>query len=172
MRYIKIVFGGLLILFILLTLIGLLMPSSVIVFRSVEINAPADTIRYYTNNIAHWKYWINGADTAYFKQLTSSATDKDSKILLGSFTITIISVDTKHITTFWEGSSGGKQLNNLELRDNSNGNTVINWSFQQKLKWYPWERLSAMLHDKVFGPSMEVSLVKLKSVCERTLNSD
>lgn len=168
MRYIKIAFGGFLILFILLTLIGLLMPSSVTVFRSVEINAPADTVRYYTNNIAHWKYWINGADTAYFKQITRSATTKDSKIMLGSFTITIISADPKHITTSWKGSSGSEQLNNLELQDNSNGNILINWSFQRKLKWYPWERLSAMLHDKVFGPSMEESLAKLKSVCEGT----
>ncbi|MFT4155928.1 SRPBCC family protein [Parafilimonas sp.] len=167
MRYIKIAFGGLLILFILLTLIGLLMPSSVTVFRSVEIHAPADTIHYYTNNIAHWKYWINGADTAYFKQLTPSSTDKDATVVLGSFTITIISANPKHITTFWKGSSGGKQLSYLELRNNPNGVTLINWSFQQQLAWYPWERLSAMLHDKVFGPSMEVSLAKLKRVCER-----
>jgi hypothetical protein len=35
------------------------------------------------------------------------------------------------------------------------------------LKWYPWERLTAMLHDKILGPSMEASLYKLKQVAEK-----
>ena len=76
MRYIKFSIIGLLVLFILLTAIGLLMPSFVIVGRSVEINAPLDSIRFYTNDPLHWIYWINGADTTNFKQLTKTTTEK------------------------------------------------------------------------------------------------
>ncbi len=167
MRFIKFAIVGLLVLFILLTLIGLLMPSSVTVLRSVEINAPADSIRYYTHDIAHWNQWITGADTAYFKQLTISTTTKDAKVALGTYTVTIIDESEKYITTLWKSNNGNEQLNRLELYNTSSNNTLINWSFQQQLNWYPWERLSAMLRDKVFGPSMEVSLAKLKQVCEK-----
>ena len=167
MRYIKFAVTGLVILFILLTLIGLLMPSSVTVMRTIEINNPADSVHTYTNNIANWRYWINGADTAYFKQLTVSDSSKNSKIILGNYTVTITDTSSKYITTIWQSSNGSQQLNRLQLYSNAANTTVVNWSFQQQLKWYPWERLSAMLHDKVFGPSMEASLTKLKQVCEK-----
>ncbi|MEP6684536.1 MAG: hypothetical protein ABJA35_14800 [Parafilimonas sp.] len=168
MRYIKALIIGLLALFILLTAIGLLMPSSVTVGRSVEIEAPVDSVRFYTNNPLKWKYWINGADTAYFKQLTATANQKNSKIILGTYTVTVLNNDPKYIITLWQGESTKEQLNRLDLYyDSSTNVTVVNWSFQQQLSWYPWDRLGAMLYDKVYGPSMEVSLGKLKKVCEK-----
>ncbi len=167
MRYLKFFLIGLIVLYILLTGIGLLMPSSVTVGRSVEINAPIDSVRFYTNDPVNWRYWINGADTAYFKQLTNTTTEKNSKIKLGTYTITILDNDPKYIITSWQGESAREQLNRLDLYNSSTGVTIINWSFQQHLNWYFWERLSAMLRDKVFGPSMEASLNKLKQVCEK-----
>lgn len=160
MRFIKASIIGLLVLFILLTVIGLLMPSSVTVGRSVQINMPVDSVRFYTNNIANWKYWINGADTAYFNQLTNSATDKDSKVVMGAYTITVIKNDPKYIITVWKNASSREQLSRLELYSNGLNNTTVNWSFTQQLNWYFWERLSAMLRDKVFGPSDFVSISK------------
>jgi hypothetical protein len=167
MRFIKASSIGLLVLFFLLTAIGLLMPSSVTVLRSVDINTPVDSVRFYTHDLSHWRYWINGADTASYKQLTISTSLKDSKIVLGSFTVTVIDNNPKYIVTVWRGASNREQLNRLELYSNASGSTTVHWSFQQHLNWYFWERLGAMLHDKVFGPSMEASLAKLKQVCEK-----
>ena len=167
MRYLKLIAISLVIFFIVLTFIGLLMPSSVAVGRSSEINSPIDSVRFYTNDLAHWKLWLNGADTAYFRELTPGTTAKDSKIKLGSYYITVIKNDPKYMLTLWEGEHTGEQLNRIELYYNSAGITVVNWSFEQQLKWYPWERLTAMLHDKILGPSMEASLYKLKQVAEK-----
>ena len=167
MRYIKFALLGLLVLYILLTLIGLLMPSSVTVGRSVEIHASVDSVRFYTNNPVNWRYWINGADTANFNQLTPSATEKNSKFIIGTYTVTVMENNLKYIITTWTSEHNKEQLNRLELYYSSNNSTTVKWSFEQQLNWYPWERLSAMLRDKVFGPSMEVSLAKLKKVCER-----
>jgi len=166
MRFLKFVIISLVFLFILLTAIGLLMPSSVTVGRSVEINAPIDTVKIYTNDLVNWRLWLNGADTAYYKQLTPGTRDKDSKIKLGTYTITVIKNDTKYMITLWQGEHTREQVNRIELYHNGSA-TTVNWSFEQQLKWYPWERLSAMLHDRVFGPSMEVSLNKLKEVSEK-----
>ncbi|HEX5153344.1 MAG TPA: SRPBCC family protein [Parafilimonas sp.] len=168
MRYIKFAVAGLIVLFILFTAIGLLMPSSVTVLRSVDIQAPADSVRYYTNDLSKWRHWINGADTTYYKQFTGSTIEKNSRIALGTYTITVIENDDKHILTSWESKNNREQLNRLELFYNSSaGTTMVNWSFKQQLNWYPWERITAMLHDKIFGPSMEASLNKLKQVCEK-----
>jgi len=166
MRFLKVATAGLIILFILLTLIGLLMPSSVTVMRMVDILAPVDSVRNYTNDPANWRYWINGADTAHFEQLAASSNNKKGSIVLGAYTVTVLENDPKYIVTSWKGESNREQLNRLQLY-HSNTGTTVNWSFEQQLNWYPWERLSVMLHDKVFGPSMEASLAKLKKVCEQ-----
>lgn len=167
MRLVKFIIIGLLTLLFLLTGMGLLMPSSVTVGRSVEIKAPLDSVRFYTNDITHWRYWINRADTAYFKQLTSSSTEKNSEFKLGTYIITVIENNPKYIITSWKGEQGRQQISRLELFLNTSADITVNWSFQQQLNWYFWERLGAMLHDKVFGPTMEVSLNKLKQVCEK-----
>src|SRR5436190_23682750 len=99
MRYFKFAVAGLLVLYILLTLIGFLMPSSVTVGRSVQIRASVDSVRLYTNDPANWRYWLSGADTAYYKQLTNSTTGQDSKIKLGTYTITVVKNDPKYIIT-------------------------------------------------------------------------
>lgn len=166
MRWIKFSIIGAIVLFVLLTCIGLLMPSSVTVIRSVKLDAPVDSVRFYVNNIANWRYWINGADTAYFKQITNSATGKNAKIKLANYTVTILENDANHIVTLWVSNNNYEQTSRLDLyADNSGIN--INWSFRQKLNWYFWQRLRGMLYDKVFGPQMEASLAKLKQLCEK-----
>ncbi|MEP6467105.1 MAG: hypothetical protein ABJB05_12420 [Parafilimonas sp.] len=168
MRYLKALVIGLVSLFILLTAIGLLMPSSVTVGRSVEIKAPVDSVRFYTNDPVEWRLWIHGADIAYFKQLTATSNTKNSKIILGTYTVTVLNNDPKYIITVWNGQTAKEQLNRLDLYYNSSTDvTVVNWSFQQQLSWFPWDRLGAMLYDNVYGPSMEVSLNKLKQLCEK-----
>jgi hypothetical protein len=168
MRYVKFFVIAIVSLFILLTAIGLLMPSVVMVGRSAEIKAPVDSVRFYTNNPANWRYWINGADTSFYKQLTPSISTKNSKIMLGTYTVTVLENNADSIFTLWKGQSSKEQLNKLDISYNSSTNlTVVNWAFQQQLSWLPWDRLGAMLYDKVYGPSMEVSLNKLKQVCEK-----
>jgi hypothetical protein len=168
MRYIKFSIIGLIVLFVLLTAIGLLMPSVVMVGRSTSIGAPIDSVRFYTNDPAHWRYWIIGADTAFYKQLTPSTNQKGSRLMLGSYTITVLENDPDTIYTLWKGQHTREHINKLDLTYNgATDSTVVNWAFQQQLNWYPWERLSAMLLDKVYGPSMEGNLLKLKQVCEK-----
>ena len=167
MRYLKFMLISLLVFFSVLTVIGLCMPSTVTVGRSVEINAPADIIRMYTNDLQNWRYWLNGADTAYFEKLSAGTNEKHSKIKLGSYVISVITNDSKYMITLWQDSYGGEQINRIEMYKGSGNGTIVNWSFTQQLHWYPWERLGAMLHDQILGPSMEVSLHKLKQVTEK-----
>lgn len=169
MRFFKLAVISVLVFFLLFTFIGLLMPSSVTVGRSENIYAPVDSVRFYTNDLSKWKYWLNGADTAFYKQLTANTTTENAKIKSGSYIITLIRNDPKYIITLWHGESFNDQISNLRLYFDKNENaTTVNWSFEQHLSWYPWERLGGMLHDKILGPSMEASLLKLKDVVEKT----
>jgi hypothetical protein len=79
----------------------------------------------------------------------------------------VIKNDPKYIITLWQGEHTTDEINRIELYNTSASTTTVNWSFEKHLSWYPWERLTAMLHDKILGPSMEVSLYKLKQVAEK-----
>jgi hypothetical protein len=39
---------------------------------------------------------------------------------------------------------------------------VIHWSFEQNVKWYPWEKFQTLLNDKLLGAKMEVELQHLQ----------
>ena len=159
MRYLKLVIGSVLILFLLMTGIGLLMPSSVSVVRFVNINAPVDSVRYYTDNIKNWKLWLSGIDSSQYKIISNH------QIQLGSYKIDVIEENSKHIITSWKNQNNKEQISTMQLL-NSNNLTLINWSLKQENGWLPWNRIGGMLHDKIYGPSMEASLNKLKQIIE------
>ena len=163
MRFFKLAVISLIIIFLLFTCIGLFLPSSVTVTRKEFINAPADSVRFYTNNIYHWKYWLNGVDTNY-----KLSTAKNATIKLGAYTISVLKNDSATIVTGWNGKHTKYRVCHIQI-DNSEPNvTTIYMSFQQHLSWLPWDRLGGMMHDEVMGPSMQASLEKLKEVIERS----
>ncbi len=162
MRFFKLAAISLIIIFLLFTIIGLMLPSSVTVTRKASINASEDTVRFYTNDISHWKYWLNGVDTNY----KSSA--QNAAIKLGVYTISVLKNDSKTIITQWSGRHTKDRVCHIQLYSDEPNVTTVYMSFQQYLSWLPWDRLGGMLHDEVIGPSMQASLDKLKQVIEGT----
>jgi hypothetical protein len=167
MRFFKLAVISLVIIFFLFTFIGLLLPSSVTVTRKQAINAVADSVRFYTNNIYHWKYWLNGIDTNY-QESSVGISGKNSKIKLGAYIITVTENNLDYITTSWHGKGAKDQVCRIHLNYSAPNETIVFLSFQQHLSWLPWDRLGGMLHDEVIGPSMQASLDKLKQVVEKS----
>jgi len=44
----------------------------------------------------------------------------------------------------------------------------VQWQFEQKLKWYPWEKFASLMSDKIMGPMMEANLDELRKLVEKT----
>jgi hypothetical protein len=44
---------------------------------------------------------------------------------------------------------------------------VLQWYFDIKLRWYPWEKFGSIVFDKQLGPPMEKSLGNLKKLLEK-----
>jgi hypothetical protein len=163
MRFFKLAVISVIIIFLLFTFIGLLLPSSVTVTRKEFINVLPDSVRVYTNNIYNWKYWLNGVDTNY--KLT---TQKIAKIKLGAYTISVLKNNSENIITLWQGKNTRDRICHVRLYSSDPNTTTVYMSFQQHLSWLPWDRLGGMLHDEIIGPSMQASLDKLKQVVEKT----
>lgn len=169
MRILKLVLTSFFILFAIVTGIGLLFPSTVKVSRAVNISAPYDTVYKYLNDTKYWKLWMDGADSATIAFLSSKTEGTGTVIKIGTggeVTITRNTADS--IFSNWKSGEANIQHSVFTLmKDATNHVTTTQWSFEQQLNWYPWERFGSMANDKILGPIMEQSLDKLKRVLEK-----
>lgn len=164
-RIIKLGLISLAALFILVTAISLLLPSTIIVSRSVNINAPADSLFNQINDLTKWHNWIANNDTLPIRIENHG---KDVMLEMGNTKVQIHSSGPSQIITHWQ-AGGGKILPgyfNIMPSSDKVPYTTLQWQFLVRAKWYPWEKFTAAVSDKVVGPFMEKSLENLKLYME------
>ncbi len=162
MKLIRLAVISIVLLFVLATLLGALLPSMVLVSRAVNVNAPRHLVLPYVSDIRRWKEWIEGM------QDTSVTIYSPVNADLGGTSVRITHISDSAIISSWITRNGHPQTSTLRLiGDSSQKVTVVQWQFEQKLKWYPWEKLGSMMNDKILGPRMEKNLNSLKSLVEK-----
>jgi hypothetical protein len=162
MRFLKLLLFSVFFLFIIITGVGLLFPSTVIVSRATDIAAPKDSILNKLQTLQGWQMWVQGMKTDAAK--ISSATIAK----LGNTNVKInVSTDSL-VTSDWVDAKGHLQESTMRLIYQPNTNkAVVQWQFVEKLQWYPWQRLSSMMNDKILGEQLEHNLANLKKICEQ-----
>lgn len=162
MRFIKLALFSIIILFVVITCVGLLFPSTVVVSRATDITAPKDSILALVKDINQWKKWVEGMNNQGVVVISPTEAD------LAGTKVRINSINDYAVRSTWVGKKGTVQESTLRIIQNSaNPKAVVQWEFVQKLKWYPWDRLSSMMNDKIMGEQLERNLAKLKKVCEK-----
>lgn len=163
MKFIRFVLISIVAMFAIASLIGFLLPSDVLVSRAVDVNAPRDSIMHYIKDLEEWKWWIDGMrDPAVNIQSSTQANLNGTRVEIKSLT-------DSTVQTIWLLKKGNQQFSTIRLiGDPSKNVTVVQWQFQEKLKWYPWEKLGSMMNDKILGPMMETNLNNLKKLTEGT----
>lgn len=157
MKLIKLALASIIILFALASLVGALLPSTVLVSRAINVNTAGDSVRPYISNINHWGTWVDGMNSAAVKIYSPS------RALIGTTDVDIIKITDSTVVSQWTGAKGASQISTMRLiSDTVHKVTVVQWQFEQKLKWYPWEKLGSMMNDKILGTMMEKDLNNLK----------
>ncbi len=170
MKFIKLGVISIVILFLLLTSLGLLLPSTVRVTRNITLQTSMDSLHSYLDDISQWKQWMEGLDSSVVV-VSQTANGKSVMATINKQSVSITKDTKDRIETLWQTSRGKAQRCVFELSfDTATSATNLNWYFEQKLSWYPWERLPALANDKVLGPFMEHSLDKLKALTEGNKN--
>ncbi len=159
---------SLVILFLLVTGIGMLFSSRVTVVRQVDIQTSRDSVVQYVSDIRTWHKWMvdSSQSVAFF---TDYSNKKGASAQIGHSRVTITGLNDSLMETKWQGTRGNPQTSDFlwfPSKTVPNGWTV-RWSFSQELNWYPWQRIGASLQEKVLGPSMEGALDKLKKDLEK-----
>lgn len=154
---------SLIILFIVVTAVSLMFPSTVVVSRAVNINASQKKIFNEVNNFTNWKDWMDGLNDSSLKIQSAN------EAMIGNTKVSLIISDSNSVRSVWQDERHKTMASDINLITNSStpGLTVVQWQFVQKLKWYPWEKFGSLLSDKILGTMMEKNLNKLKEVCEQ-----
>ena len=162
MKLIRLAVLSIVILFVLATAMGALLPSAVLVSRAINVNVSKDSVMPYLKDIHQWKSWVSGM------QLPSVIIFSDSNANLGGTLVNITGISNSSVISSWNGRSGNIQTSTIRvIGDTFQNVTVIQWQFEQKLKWYPWEKFGSIMNDKILGPMMEKNLNNLKLLVEK-----
>lgn len=162
MKYLKLALFSIGSLFLLITFIGLLFPSQVTVIRSASFNQPLDSVYPLLHDMNNWHDWLFDS-THRTRLLTQNSSGSGASMEIGGSKITITHDSAYYIESTWQGSRSNDQICGWRLtRDTDNPGTLIQWHYTQHLDWYPWERVGAVLNEKILGPSMDSSFARLK----------
>ncbi len=167
MRYIRMAFFAILILFLILTAIGWMFPSTVRTTRAVDIHAPFDSVYKYLDDPKYWKKWMAGADSNTITFLSTNTSGPGTLIKMGTGEVKITRESEDTIFSVWR-SAGGQVLNAafVPFIPKNQNVVTVQWYFEKSVNWYPWERLGSLSNDKVLGPVIEESLKNLKKALE------
>ncbi len=151
MRVIKLGIISVVVFFVLFTLGGLLLPSHNIVSRAVNIKAKPTSILPLVQDKAQWYLWIEGMDSATInKRQQIQITSVSDSLIVANWN----TAEVNYITKFRLIYNAGQAV------------TIVQWQFEQDIAWYPWERISSLMNDKILGTLMEKNLARLQLVVE------
>ena len=171
---VKSVVVGLCMLAAFICLFTVFIPRHVTVTRSIVLGARRDSLQAYLEDLRQWPQWCTwmGTDSMVTRSFTSAGVGRQATVAWypkghpeNKIFISILQSVPGDVRLFYQfknlqPAGGGFAL--TAKRSGGRDSTFLQWSLDIKLRWYPWEKLSGIAMDKVWGASMKASLNRLK----------
>ncbi|MCP5474134.1 MAG: SRPBCC family protein [Rhodanobacteraceae bacterium] len=180
MKVLKGLFLGIIGLIVVLAIVGLFLPSSARVERSIVIDRPASLIFPVLNSFERfneWSPWYGldpAAEYSYSGPSSGVGARMDWKgneaVGVGTQTITASEPDSRIATDLDFGEMGVAKVE-LKLTPEGQG-TRVTWGFQTDFGYDLVGRYFGLLMDRFVGADYEKGLVQLKALVETFPNTD
>ena len=157
MKLIKLGLISIVIIFGIVTAIGLLLPSKSKISRTIEIEKPSKKILPFVNSLYGWQKWVIGLENKKIESSTSTSLEKSS--------MHIYSSTETEVQASWVDENG-KVNRNIILLINNGNSSIVNWQFDNNSSWFPLDRFGSIVNEKVTCKMMEDNLANLKKVVE------
>lgn len=159
-------------LFIMITLVSLLIPSTVVVTKGVEVHADRKMVFNELTDLRNWKHWhpVFHADSSGLHYSTdpmhiNSYCSWNSSGRSNKLVITAITDDALTIVLQRQGEH--EVINTITILPLAGSNNMqVEWRAVTHLKWYPWEKFYGIFIEKVTGQGYESALNGLKAYAE------
>ena len=167
MRIIKLAILSFIILFLLVTLISLFIPSHIRISKAADINNTKEVVMSYITDPLKWKEWYPGADSLDILYIGG----KPMGILMdttGKEGLCIGDINDSIVTAKNVGPAATSELETgwKVFPRSGNNVTTVQWYMDFKLKWYPWEKFKSLFYENIYGVHMEQGLAALKELSE------
>ncbi len=165
MKVIKLALISFVILFLLVTVISLFIPSHVRISKALQMNATKEEVIVQLNDAANWKNWFPGMDTAQLFYVNG----KVEGMVLNEKAKRFLAITDKNdsvVTAEYNGIKQKKVMTGWNILPDRANTVTVQWYMDFTLRWYPWEKFSSILFEKQYGPQMEQGLAKLKKIVE------
>jgi hypothetical protein len=143
-----------------LTLISLLLPSNVRISRAVNINAPKEKILLRLYYLPRWKTW-----NTFISSMPNASVNNNS-LKNKDWSISIAQRSDTLVTATWQPFKHTSFNSGYALIPQGQDYYTLQWYFNFRLHWYPWEKFQSIIYDSQMGPAMEQSLQLLKKELE------
>ena len=160
MKFFKLALISFVILAIVVIVLSLLLPSRVRVSRAIDIRAEKQMVDAQVNDLRNWPHW----------NLFVTSSNEDSifisRLLLqtSKLKIKLVSDDEQVVTSWQQGRS--RPFDGVLVSTPHENVITVQWYFDFKLDWYPWQKFQSIIYDKQLGPTMEKSLENLRNLAE------
>jgi hypothetical protein len=148
-----------------------LFPAEVSVSRFLQIKSTPGKVHKKLADLREWNWneFVYDAFPAHYLANFGDGRIDSSYIHLRNVSIDQVMDKPDTLTTRWE--HGTKSfISSFTLSPQPDGSTIVEWTLQFHLHWYPWEKLASMFYNKQLGPLMEKSLLNLQRELEQVSN--
>jgi hypothetical protein len=171
MRFVKLALISAVVLFLVIYLFSLRIPSTVRISRAVNISSQEDSLYSVLADILlcnQWNALVNNQDLNGKQYTEFTFSSEQLKVKRGEYHNVLGhgNMDTDTLYTSWQ-QQNARVLKSGFTWTGANNQLVVQWYFDIKLRWYPWEKFGSIVFDKQLGPSMENSLGNLKKLLEK-----
>lgn len=163
MRFIKLGLISIVVIFILLTAISSLLPSTVLVSRAVDINSPAADVKEQVFRLENWQNWLSDE---MGNKGTHQLHPEDGALVIGNARIVGRHTTDTTFTTTWKNGRDMKGSFRIIKHASTTGFLTVQWQMEQHVRWYPWEKFASITKDEIWGGAMEKSLENLRTFLE------
>jgi len=166
MRIARFIIISVVVLFIIITIISLFIPSNVRISRGIQIGSSKDSVMSQISEVANWKNWYPGADTLQFyyqnNTIKGLVLDEPKMRYLVMRAKKSDEITAEYVLTNKKIPTGWLMVANAE-----SNSVTIQWYMDFHLHWYPWEKFSSFMFEKVYHPQLQQGLDNLKRFLEK-----
>jgi hypothetical protein len=132
--------------------------------QETGINASKEKIFSVVSNLHTWTRWnkIVSESTLTHLAISSNGLVAESDQL----EVSIKKDSDDAIRIFWKQRNGKQFSGGIKIMKIHPENITVQWYFDFRFKWYPWEKFSSLVYDRQFQPVIEESLQNLKQLVE------
>jgi hypothetical protein len=153
MRFIKLAIISFVIIFLLITVVGLLFPSHVRISKAIDMEHSKPAVFSMIRDTSTWKNW-----NPVFMQGSKNYTASPANYHVRSENDSLLLMEVTY-------KGGDQVLNGWQIHQyNGSDRYTLQWYADFQLGWLPWERMGSLFFEKTYGSMMERGLHNLDSV--------